>query len=66
MNRRARVRTLFAILAPLLCTPTISIAGSDDPPKPAPSPAPESAPPVEAGPIPFQILRRSPANLAKV
>ena len=63
MNRRARTHAVLAILAPLLCTPTISIAGSDDPPKPAPSPAPESAPPAEDGPIPFQILRRSKANL---
>ncbi len=63
MNHRARTHAALAILALATCMPSMTAAGTDDPPPtppPAPSPTPEKA---EEGPIPFQILRRSKANL---
>ncbi|MCP4497930.1 MAG: DUF192 domain-containing protein [Phycisphaeraceae bacterium] len=60
MNRRARTHAALAILALAICMPSMTTAGTDDPPPTPPSPTPEKA---EDGPIPFQILRRSEANL---
>ena len=63
MNHRARTHAALAILALATCMPSMTAAGTDDPPPtppPAPSPTPEKA---QDGPIPFQILRRSKANL---
>jgi uncharacterized membrane protein (UPF0127 family) len=57
------VKLVLAMLITIAAVPSPTLAGTDDPPAPPPPPAPETAPPVEEGPIPFQILRRSEANL---
>ncbi|MHC4246579.1 MAG: DUF192 domain-containing protein [Planctomycetota bacterium] len=66
MKNRVRphgVKLVLAMLITIAAVPSPTLAGTDDPPAPTPPPAPETAPPVEEGPIPFQILRRSEANL---
>jgi uncharacterized membrane protein (UPF0127 family) len=57
------VKLVLAMLITIAAVPSPTLAGTDDPPAPTPPTAPETAPPVEEGPIPFQILRRSEANL---
>ena len=66
MKNRVRphgVTLVLTMLITIAAVPSPTLAGTDDPPAPPPPPAPETAPPVEEGPIPFQILRRSEANL---